>query len=236
MSEALFKYSLKASRGRYLRLRVSLRGEVEVVVPRGFDTAKVPAFLKQKERWIRDALEQARVNNELFEPAVAWKLPRHIELAALGRVWRVSAKETGAARVTVREQRDCLMVSGPVNDEQACRAALGRWLMRRAWEHLPPRLHALSLTTGLGYQRAVVRRQRTRWGSCSRRRSISLNAKLLFLAPELHDYVMVHELCHTVEMNPSQRFWEVVKRHSPDHGALDKRLRDGWKAVPRWAS
>lgn len=237
MSEALFKYSLRVSpRGRYIRLRVSLRGEVEIVVPRGYDTSKVPAFLAQKERWIREALKRAEANNDLFEPAAAWKMPPQIELTGIGRMWQISARETSARRVTVREiEQDRLSISGAIADESACRAALSRWLLRQAWDCLPPRLHRLSLATDLRYKRTVVRRQKTRWGSCSRQRSISLNAKLLFLPPELMDYVMIHELCHTVEMNHSQRFWDLVKRHSPDCRALDKRLRDAWKAVPRWA-
>jgi len=238
MSEALFKYSLRVSaRGRYVRLRVSLRGDLEIVVPKGFDTSKVPQLLERKQQWIRAALKHAELNNDAFERASTWQLPAHIDLPGIGRCWRVMANPTSARRVTIRAAAaDCLSISGAIADEQACRAALDRWLMRQGWEHLPPRLQTLSRATGLHYQRAIVRCQRTRWGSCSRRGSISLNVKLLFLPPELLDYVMIHELCHTVEMNHSPRYWDVVRQHRSDCRALDRRLRDGWKAVPRWAS
>lgn len=236
MSEALFKYSLRVSaRGRYVRLRVSLRGDLEIVVPKGFDPSKVPELLERKKQWIRAALEYAEANNESTQRASTWQLPPKIELAGIGRILHVNAKETPARRVMVRDAGQDLLVSGAIADESACRAALGRWLMRQAWEQLLPRLQTLSAATGLRYKRALVRRQRTRWGSCSRQRSISLNAKLLFLPRELMDYVMVHELCHTVQMNHSPRYWDLVERHSPDCRVLDKRLRDAWKAVPRWA-
>jgi predicted metal-dependent hydrolase len=63
-----------------------------------------------------------------------------------------------------------------------------------------------------------------------------LNAKLLFLPPELVDYVMIHELSHLAEMNHSKRFWALVERHDPRFRILDRQLRDMWKEVPRWAS
>ena len=73
-----------------------------------------------------------------------------------------------------------------------------------------------------------------RWGSCSRRRTISLNARLLFFAPDLVDYVLLHELCHTVCMNHSARFWKLLASLEPSCRAIHKQMRDGWKRVPAW--
>ena len=84
-----------------------------------------------------------------------------------------------------------------------------------------PRLHRLSLKMGHQFRRTSVERPKTRWASCSRRRSISLNAKLLFLPPELVDYVLIHELCHLLEMNHSKRFWTLVMQHTPEFRKLD---------------
>jgi hypothetical protein len=64
---------------------------------------------------------------------------------------------------------------------------------------------------------------------------ISLNCKLLFLAPELVRHVLVHELCHTVELNHSPRFWALVQRFEPDARTLRRRMRDAWRDVPVWA-
>jgi predicted metal-dependent hydrolase len=112
---------------------------------------------------------------------------------------------------------------------------LSRWLVREAREYLVPRLQQLALHTGLRFRAVQVRRQRTRWGSCSRYGDISLNAKLLFLPPALADYVLLHELCHTVEMNHSKRFWAQVARYCADYRAQDAALREHWHCVPRWA-
>ncbi len=234
MSEALFKYHLRISpRSRNVRFRVSPRSGLEVVIPRGFDPDRVPALLQRKQRWIRSALERVAA----VRADVEWRLPGEIQLPALGLTWTVAAKyAAGGARTTVREiVAGQLMIAGAIENEQACRAALGRWLLRQAREHLVPGLERISRELDLPFKRVLIRRQKTRWGSCSRHGTISLNAKLLFLSPETVHYVMIHELCHRVELNHSPRFWRLVERHCPDYRRIHARRRALWTAVPPWA-
>jgi hypothetical protein len=99
---------------------------------------------------------------------------------------------------------------------------------------LEPRLEALAKSTGVAYERLSIRRQRSRWGSCSVRGTISLNACLLFQRPEVVDYLIVHELTHVQHMNHSKRFWQAVERNCPAWRALDRELLQGWRRVPRW--
>jgi predicted metal-dependent hydrolase len=80
-----------------------------------------------------------------------------------------------------------------------------------------------------------VRLQRTRWGSCSSSGTVSLNAALLFLEPNVVRYLFVHELCHLVALNHSRKFWTEVARHEPDYEALDRRLTQAWHEIPLWA-
>ena len=70
-----------------------------------------------------------------------------------------------------------------------------------------------------------VRNQSSRWGSCSRRGTLSFNYRLLFLPPHLADYVIVHDLCHQHEMNHSKRFWEIVAQAIHDYLERRKQLR-----------
>lgn len=236
MSESLFQYRLRISpHSRRIRFRVTPRLGLEVVIPSGFDPGRVPVLLKRKQRWIRAALERMESLRALHAPD--WCLPAQIQLPAVGLIWAVSAKPSdNAARTAVRETgAGQLLISGAVENEQACRAALGRWLLRQAHRHLLPGLERTSHDLGLPYQRALIRRQKTRWGSCSRDGTISLNAKLLFLSPETVNYVMIHELCHRVELNHSPRFWRLVERHCPDFRRINAQRRDLWKAVPHWA-
>jgi predicted metal-dependent hydrolase len=112
--------------------------------------------------------------------------------------------------------------------------ALRRWAGRHAAQTLIPWLHELSRELALPFAEARIRGQRARWGSCSAQRVIHLNYKLLFLPRAAARYVLVHELCHTREMNHSQRFKDLVHRHAPDWRAAHAVIREAWKYVPAW--
>lgn len=238
MTKALFEYRLRENpRSRHVRLRVSIEGGLEVIVPRGYDATRVPRLLERMKGWIQATLERAEANRRLIEPEPPWQLCSEIALPGIGQAWRIRAEETRSSRVTLREIAPGeLRVRGCIGDADACRAALARWLAAKARECLVPQLQALSMSLGFRYRRVYIRRQRTRWGSCSSRKAITLNAKLLFLPPALVRHVMIHELCHLTEMNHSKRFWRLVQQHDADFRALDKLLRDAGKMVPRWAS
>lgn len=237
MSEALFSYRVRVSpKGRSIRLRVTLRHGLEVVVPRGYDERRIPELLKKKRQWVRSAMERAEANRKFFEPEPVWRVPMQIKLRAIGAIWHVTARATEAEWVALREIGPSqLLLFGAIDNQAACRAALARWLMRQTKEHLVPRLEAISDKCGLNHRMVLIKRQRTRWASCSRRGTISLNAKLLFLPPKVVEYVMIHELCHIAEMNHKKRFWQLVEQHYPHYRPIDAALREMWKTVPRWA-
>ena len=94
-----------------------------------------------------------------------------------------------------------------------------------ARKKLTQRLNELSRLYGLTYNRVFIRNQKTRWGSCSARNNISLNMKLLRLPEELIDYVILHELVHTIEKNHSKSFWAELNKFVGNAGVLKSRLR-----------
>lgn len=84
---------------------------------------------------------------------------------------------------------------------------------------------ACNAAYGFRYKRIGIRNQKTRWGSCSAAGSLHFNYKLIFLPADLIDYVVVHELCHLVELNHGRAFWVLVERAVPDYRLRRKRLR-----------
>ena len=94
-----------------------------------------------------------------------------------------------------------------------------------AKRRLIDRLYYLANEYGLKYNKASVRNQRTRWGSCSHKNNISLNAKLVLLPEELIDYVILHELVHTRIHNHSKQFWIELNKYMGDSKVMAKRLR-----------
>ena len=94
---------------------------------------------------------------------------------------------------------------------------------------------ALRLAEHHGYQpgRITVRNQRSRWGSCSRRGTISLNWRLIQCPDFVRDYIVLHELAHLRHMNHSERFWNEVARVCPEHAAAEAWLRQHSRAILR---
>ena len=88
------------------------------------------------------------------------------------------------------------------------------------------RLDELSELNGFSYNKAFVRNQKTRWGSCSAKNNISLNMKLLLLPGELCDYVILHELVHTQIKNHSAKFWGELDKFIDDAKSMQSRLNE----------
>ena len=76
------------------------------------------------------------------------------------------------------------------------------------------------------YNKIRIKNQKTRWGSCSSKKNLNFNYKILFLKDYMQDYIIVHELCHLKEMNHSKRFWNLVNKTIPNYLNIRKELRD----------
>lgn len=221
----------QSSRAKRLSIKVYPRGKVEVVVPRNTRPADVQLFVEENRNWI----ENARQSFASEHPPEPFALPDVIRLKSIGEVIRVRYRRE-AQRKTVRYRlfHGVLTLSGATHDDRLCVNALRRWLTSAAKQAFEPRIRALSLQTDTPFRKIQVRCQRTCWGSRSSSGTISLNLCLLFLAPELTRYLMIHELCHGRHMNHSKRFWKLVARYEPEYQSLDRRLGESWRDVPTW--
>lgn len=99
-------------------------------------------------------------------------------------------------------------------------------LMAAAREDIPDRVSRYARDMGLTVGRITIRRQKTRWGSCSSKGNLNFNCLLMLCPPDIRDYVVVHELCHLRELNHSPAFWAQVQAVMPDYARRRQWLRD----------
>jgi len=229
-------YRIRTSaRARNVRLQLSMRDGLMVVVPLNFNLRRIPAIVEQKREWIETHRRRLADVSVASSQAPAAALPEKIELPALGESWSVDYQPAKTRTVGVMvDQPGRIVVYGAVHDRDACRGVLKLWLQRRTREELVPLLVRLAEENGFTFSEVFIRGQKTRWASCSSRGTISLSFKLLFLDRDAVRCVLMHELCHTVLMNHSPRFWALLGGFEPAYKAITKRMREGWKQIPAW--
>ena len=101
-----------------------------------------------------------------------------------------------------------------------------RQLAEAAKLDLPQRVQYFAPLIGVSYGRITIRSQHSRWGSCSSKGNLNFNCLLMLCPREVRHYVVVHELCHRIEMNHSPKFWAQVERVCPDYRVHRKWLKD----------
>ena len=99
-------------------------------------------------------------------------------------------------------------------------------LTKLAKKIIPEKVAYFARVMGVTYGRIAIRKQKTKWGRCSRDGNLNFNCLLMMAPPEVLDYVVVHELCHRLEMNHSAKFWAEVERVLPEYRMPRKWLKD----------
>ena len=232
-------YTVRVSlRARHARLKMSPTEGLTVVVPAGFDRKQLPALVESKREWILK-VQRTFDKHRPAKPAPGdAALPEVIELAGIGESWRVEYRyDPLRPGIFIRElDGNVLDLSGGVDNRAWCFEALEGWLKHRAKQRMTPQLMQLAAEYCFSVTGVTVRKQKSRWGSCSSRGNINLNLKLIFLPPPLVRYIMIHELCHTLHMDHSARYWATVERYDPDYALHDREMKHAWRFVPAWFS
>ncbi len=214
-----------STRARRLTARVHVGGRVEIVVPEGVTAKSVRDFVQRFSPWIDRKVAAMQSHVQASDP-----VPKTIEFQMTGERFAIDWR-AGAPR-SLRHGDGSLLLTAPTDRD--ARLVLRGWLKKSAAERLAPRLLQLAGALEFPVARISIRCQRTRWGSCSTRGTVSLNCALLFQRAEVVRYLCVHELAHTRHMNHSRKFWRLVEQLEPDYQRLDRELLSGWRTVPEW--
>ena len=223
--DQIFDYSLRVSqRAKYARLLIKPYGGLEVVIPRHFPKHAVADLIHKHQEWISRQLGKRPSLNPQPD------LPDEIYFAI----------DDSRTHVNYLPKTDMANKNSPnhllieAGDYQNNVRQLRAWIRKQAWQRLPEMLARLSRQTGLDYQKMTIRSQKTRWGSCSSRGTISLNDQLMFVSQEAVEYLIIHELCHRKYLNHSNKFWQLVARHCPNYAVYEAELNRTRKVIPGW--
>jgi predicted metal-dependent hydrolase len=202
-------------RARCYILRLDPTGAVRVTLPARGSQAEAWNFARRNAAWITRRIEQ-----HLAHPPRPTSWGHGTELLFRDDTVQLSISANHSGNIIeFADQRINVAL------EADLRRAVERHLWNLARRELPARTAQLATQHNLAVSRITVRNQRSRWGSCSRRGTVSLNWRLIQVPAYVRDYIILHELMHLREHNHSSRFWKQVETVCPDHEVANKWLK-----------
>jgi predicted metal-dependent hydrolase len=197
---------------RYL-LRLRPDGTARVTIPRNGSIRAARDFASRNAGWLEQQFQRLAARPKIPD---TWNLG--MEILFRGELVRIEPDPHGSIRFSTERMN--------VSDAQVdLRPAIQKHLRVLASKELPPRVIELAALHGVNVSRVTVRNQKSRWGSCSRRGTISLNWRLIQTPEFVRDYIILHELSHRRQMNHSEKFWQEVERLFPDYLQAERWLK-----------
>lgn len=213
-------YSARVSRrAKRISIRFSQAKGLEVVYPAGPKLPTPETLLREREAWVLSTLAKFRKALQQL-PAREYQAGETFLILGVAHTLRLM-RDPGTQRIQVSKGDGTLDVLLPGSIEahaaDSIRAAVIAAYRHWAKEYLPGRVLALAKRYGFFYQKISIKHQKTRWGSCSAKGNINLNLRLMMAPAAAVDYVIMHELCHTLELHHGPAFWALVEAHCPDY-------------------
>jgi len=225
-------YILRIShRAKNLRLEITQRKGLELIVPKNVSEKVALKFLEKNRAWIEKNKAYLKENVESDE---SFSIPDKIHLPAIEKSWEVTHDSFSKKRISMKIFDKKIFLTGKQIAERTFRKLMLGFLKKVADKHLREKLHFLSEEYDLMFNRVGFRLQKSRWGSCSEDKNISLNLLLLFMPRLMAEYIMIHELCHLEYHDHSKAFWQRVASIMPDYKMHKRMLNHYEMYLPVW--
>lgn len=226
MPQEKISYEIKRRpRRRTVGIQISRDGQVYVLAPPGMNASDIESLIRVKSNWIEKHL--ARIKEKRINP-VSESFKEGEKHLYLGRDYSLSFSPLIQERVKI-EGNKIIIWSVIENDSQErCEKAkrqLQAFYEQQALTVLKAKVETFSQKMSLKPKGIQIKAVKTKWGSCNLKKILHFNWKLIFVAPALIDYVVVHELAHLKHFNHSAAFWNEVEKTIPDYKSCRRELR-----------
>ena len=190
---------------RHARLRVHEDGTVQLFVPNKFTDEEVAKVIELKAQWVASKQQYFKQKGKI--------LLRRNELLLFGNRYAYYYSSRYINKVVVNDESKTIQARRNLLDIPTQE----KWLKYIAGVYIRPRVAELSEKLLLPFNRLFIRSQKRKWGNCSADKNISINWRIIKAPSFVIDYVITHELCHTVIMKHTVKFETLLNSHYPDY-------------------
>lgn len=208
LKDITINYMVIRKKRKTIALKVKEEGYVEVIVPLRVTYSYIEDLLKRKEQWIISVLNKFKQEKEAREN-------KSVALF-LGEEYTLKKIQSPNHRTSVEVLQKEIIVNYLINEDES-RDILKRWYVNKASEILSKKTKEFSSILEVSPNKVTIKEQKTRYGSCSSKKNINYNWKIIMAPEAVVDYLVVHELSHLVHFNHQKEFWQLVESVLPNY-------------------
>lgn len=208
---------VERSKRKTLSLSVLKDGSVIVKAPISIRDDVINRFVEDKQSWIREKLASIKETQNKFEDVISMR-----KCLIFGSKYQVI--KTDVKQIQTSNNFE-ILIPNKLEGEKLTKS-ISLWFKKLAKKALLDRLEFIENRINLKSSSFKIGDSRGRWGSCNSYGNIILNYRVVMLPPAIIDYVIVHELCHLVELNHSKRFWDNVEKYLPNYEISRKNIKE----------
>lgn len=206
-----------------LSVRLTEEGSLDIRASARMKEQEILDYLTGEEKWLMKKLRELE-ERKLELPIVEWKHGARIPIGGKHYILQIE-KVPGCVRDEIRLRGESVVVITSGMDPERIREDVVYWLKKACKPLVEVRVEQYALQMGVCYHSIRIKDQKSCWGSCSSKKNLNFNWKLLLMPIEIMDYVIVHELAHLKQMNHSAAFWAIVETRLPDYRKKREWLR-----------
>ncbi len=224
MKELNIEFKLIRRKRKTMEIRIQPPGLVEVIAPDRLSKNQVLDFVASKGQWIQKKLAQmALAQDQIIER----KYETGEYLLLQGKeVPFILQVDPERKTIKVSHSQDGITVTSPVHDKEAIGSVLEKWYITAGQQIVEERIAHYQRFFPMAPSKVQVKNQKRRWGTCTSGRALYFNWRIVMAPVEIIDYLVVHEMCHMLEMNHSPRYWSLVEQVLPDYKKRRKWLKE----------
>lgn len=208
---------IERSKRKTLSLTVLKNGSVIVKAPINMRDEIITNFVESKQSWLHEKLSNIKATQNKFEDVISGK-----QVMIYGN--KYSVVKTDIKQIQTSNKFE-LFVPAKYEGEKQIKA-IALWFKKLAKKVLAERLAFIEKRINLKSTSFKIGDSRGRWGSCNSYGNIIINYRVVMLPPSIIDYVLVHELCHLLELNHSKKFWQNVEKFLPNFEIQRKNIKE----------